>query len=235
MDRLAQPILITGCARSGTSLVAGSIDLCGAFGGVTIGPNRNNRKGMFENARIREEITKPYLHDIGMDPLGQYPLPNPLSLAIPVDWASRVDRIFLDEGYAGGPRYYKGAKMCLFWPVWHYAYPGAKWVVVRRRSGDIADSCLQTGFMRAFRDRKIQRIVGADSERDGWLWWVRWHIQRFIEMIEAGLNCFQIWPERMVEGDYGQLYQLMDWLGLKWNSDVLEFVDPRLWKARQKC
>lgn len=233
-ERLPNPILITGAARSGTSLIAGSISLCGAFGGVTIGPNKNNLKGMFENARIREEITKPYLRSLGVDPLGQYPLPDISKLVIPVDWQDRVELVIREEGFQGGPWYYKGAKMTLFWPVWHYAFPGAKWVIVRRRSGDIADSCLRTGFMRAFRDRRIQRAVGAATERDGWLWWVRHHIQCFVSMIEEGLNCFQIWPERMVDGDYGQLYQLMDWLGLSWNSEVLGFIDPKLWKARRK-
>lgn len=233
-DRMPSPILITGCARSGTSMVAGAIHLCGAFGGVMVGPNRNNEKGMFENYRIREQVTKPYLRAMGADPLGQWPLPDPDRLVIPTDWRRQVEQVFREEGYKCGPWMYKGAKMVLFWPVWHYAFPSARWVIVRRRSGDIADSCLHTGFMRAFRDRRIQQAVGAATERDGWLWWVRHHIRRFVSMIEEGLNCFQIWPERMVEGDYGQLYQLMEWLGLEWNSSVLEFVDPKLWKSRRR-
>lgn len=66
------PILITGCARSGTSMVAGVINMCGAFGGSMSGPNHNNAKGMFENARVRNNIVKPYLRQLHVDPLGQF-------------------------------------------------------------------------------------------------------------------------------------------------------------------
>ena len=71
-----RPILVTGCARSGTSMTAGIIDLCEAWGGITSGPNRNNRKGMFENASIRNNLVKPFLANIGADPMGQSPLPD---------------------------------------------------------------------------------------------------------------------------------------------------------------
>lgn len=231
---LPDPIFVTGCARSGTSMVAGAINMCGAFGGVMSGPNKDNQKGMFENSKIRNQITKPYLRDIGMDPLGQFPLPKIDSLVIPMDWRKRVEKVFLEEGYRGGPVFYKGAKMCLMWPIWNFHFQNSRWVIVRRRSGDIVDSCLKTGFMRAFRSKTFQKAVGVNSEREGWLWWVNQHLERFREMIEAGLNVKVIWPERMVEGDYTQLYETIDWLGLRWNSDVLSFIDPKLWKSRNK-
>jgi hypothetical protein len=141
----------------------------------------------------------------------------------------------IEQGYENGPWMYKGAKMCLHWPVWHYAFPNAKWIIVRRRTGDIIQSCLKTGFMRAFTNTANQRAVGAKNERDGWLWWVHQHEQRFIEMIqeEEGPNCKQIWPHRMIKGDYAQLYETIDWLGLKWNSDALSFIDPLLWHSRK--
>ncbi len=233
-DRAPSPILITGAARSGTSLIAGAIHLCGAFGGNMVGPNQNNKKGMFENHRIREQITKPYLRELGVDPLGQWPLPDIDKLTIPTNWRQRVDMVFKEEGYAAGPRFYKGAKMTLFWPVWHYAYPDAKWIIVRRHKQDIVASCMKTGFMRAFGLRQNQRAVGAADEKDGWVWWVEQHLERFREMQDAGLNCRVIWPEKMIQGDYQPLYEAIEWLGLKWDSSVLSFIDPRLWKARRK-
>jgi len=232
-QRTPSPILITGAARSGTSMVAGSVNICGAFGGIMSGPNRNNQKGMFENHRVRENITKPYLRGIGVDPLGQYPLPDIGSLPIPNDWQARIEEVMRDEGYRSGPWMYKGAKMCLFWPVWHHAFPNAKWIIVRRHRRDIVDSCLKTGFMKAFRNQQVQRAVGAADERHGWAWWVEQHLARFREMQDAGLNIKVVWPERMVQGDYTQLYETIDWLGLTWDSRVLEFVDPKLWKARK--
>ena len=233
-DRLPSPILITGAARSGTSMIAGAIHLCGAFGGVTVGPNRHNAKGMFENYKIRENITKPYLRELGVDPLGQWPLPDMDKLTIPTNWRQRVELVFSDEGYKNGPWFYKGAKMTLFWPVWHYAFPNAKWIIVRRHKQDIVQSCMKTGFMRAFRNDSIQKAVGADDELSGWTWWVEQHLARFREMQDAGLNCRVIWPEKMIQGDYQPLYETIEWLGLEWNSDVLSWVDPKLWKARRK-
>jgi hypothetical protein len=196
--------------------------------------NRNNAKGMFENARIRNTITKPYLRDLGYDPLGQYPLPDIDKIVIPQDWRQRIIQVMIEEGYATGPWMYKGAKMGLFWPVWHYAFPNAKWIIVRRKPSDIVKSCIKTSFMRAFQNDKNQRAVGVQSEEEGWLWWVRQHEQRFIDMIQAGLNIKVVWPERMVNGDYQQIMETMEWLGLSWKSGVLNFIDPRLWKARKK-
>lgn len=233
-DKLPEPILITGCARSGTSMVAGAIHLCGAFGGNMSGPNKNNQRGMFENARIRNGITKPYLTNLGLDPMGQFPLPNISNLLIPTDWRSRVEQVIREEGYKGGPWFYKGAKMCLFWPVWDYAFPKAKWVIVRRRTGDIVESCLKTNFMRAFKYKNFQKAIKVDNEADGWKWWVSEHLERFREMIDTGLNVKIVWPERMVGGDYGQIMEAIEWLGLQWNSEVLSFVDPKLWRARRK-
>lgn len=230
------PILVTGVARSGTSMVAGVVHMCGAFGGQMSGPNHNNRKGMFENAKIRNEIVKPFLREIGVDPKGQYPLPDITNIIIPRDWRRTIERVMIAHGYKDGPWMYKGPKMSIMWPIWHYAFPNAKWIIVRRRTGDIVESCMKTGFMTAFNDPVKQLAVGAKSAEEGWKWWVNQHIERFVEMIsdEEGPNCKIVWPHRMVNGDYKQLYETIDWLGLKWNSDALQFIDPQLWHSRKQ-
>jgi len=233
-NNLPSPILITGCARSGTSLVAGIINICGAFGGDMSGPTKNNQRGMFENARIRNEIVKPFFRQIGVDAMGQYPLPDVDNMVIPRNLQRQVEQIMVDQGYKEGAWMYKGAKMCLSWPVWHYAFPNAKWIIVRRRTGDIVQSCLKTGFMRAFIREEQRKAIGVETEAEGWKWWVHQHEKRFIEMITEGLNCKVVWPHRMVEGDYQQMYETMDWLGLEWNSEVLNFIDPLLWHSRKK-
>ena len=38
----------------------------------------------------------------------------------------------------------------------------------------------------------------------------------------------------MINGDYRQLYDVLDWLGLKWTPQVLSFIDPLLWTNRKK-
>ena len=233
-ENIRSPILITGAARSGTSMVAGVINMCGAFGGNMSGANRNNQKGMFENSQIRNNIVKPYLRQIGVDPMGQYPLPDVDNLLIPTDLRRKIIQIIVEEGYRDGSWMYKGAKICLVWPIWHYAFPDAKWIIVRRRTGDIIQSCIKTGFMRAFIRAENQKAVGATSEEEGWKWWVHQHEKRFVEMITEGVNCKVVWPHRMVHGDYQQIYEMLDWLGLPWKSEVLNFIDPLLWHVRQK-
>ena len=234
-SNMPSPILITGAARSGTSLIAGAINSCGAYGGKMSGPNKNNAKGMFENVKIRNDVLKPYLREMGFDPMGQYPLPIINKLSIPVNWKDRVESIIKQDGYIKGSWMYKGAKMCLTWPIWSHAFPDAKWVIVRRKSEDIADSCMRTHFMRAFGNPANQTAVGVKSAHDGWLWWAQKHLERFREMQDAGLNVKVIWPERMVSGDYTQIMDTIEWLGLKWNSQVVaSFIDPKLWHARNK-
>lgn len=197
------------------------------------GPNHNNAKGMFENARIRNDIVKPFFRSINVDPLGQYPLPDISTMLIPPDWQKRVEQVIMDEGYESGPWMYKGAKLCLHWTVWHYAFPNAKWIIVRRKPTDIINSCIRTGFMRAFSNRSNQMAVGAKDEAEGWRWWIEQHEDRFREMINAGLNCKVVWPDRMVGGDYRQIKETLEWVGLEWGPEVTEFIEPKLWKARQ--
>jgi len=217
------PILITGAARSGTSMTAGIVNICGAFGGVMSGPNQNNQKGMFENSAIRQNIVKPYLKGIGCDPLGQKPLPSNRQMFEATQeqaarWKERVEAVMKAEGYKEGPWFYKGAKSCLYWYLWHLAYPEAKWIVVRRDANDIARSCMRTSFMRAYRD-----VIG-------WLRWVEEHEKRFHQMHVAGLQIREVWPKKMIDGDFEEMKSAIEWLGLAWNENMIRaFVDPALY------
>ena len=219
------PILITGCARSGTSLVAGIIDKCGTYGGRIAGPTQNNRRGFFENTDIRNRIIKPYLRSINCDPLGQFPLPDVKYLDPMPQLRDTVLKIFDGHGYKSGPWYYKGAKLCLLWALWHDAFPGAKWVIVRRKDEDIVKSCMQTGFMRAF-DTEI-----------GWYSWVMHHKACFKSMREhPDMDVVEIWPEHFVEGGkISELQALIESLGLTWDEDeVMKFISPALWSTWNK-
>lgn len=217
---MESPILITGCARSGTSMTSGIIEICGAFGGqMLMGHGRANQKGFFENREIRENIMKPYLILNGADPLGQDPLPDPHRLLPLANLQERIEGIITAEGYKDGAWFYKGAKMSLIWPTFDHAFPDAKWVIVRRNDEDIANSCLRTGFMRAHRDVK------------GWLRWIDHHKERFEAMKDAGLNVREVWPSKFVNGDYSEIRDVIEHLGLEWKEDaVKEFVSPKLWR-----
>lgn len=212
------PVLVTGCARSGTSLIAGIIHLCGAFGGTLLGPNEWNKKGMFENLYIRENMVKPYLTAIMADPRGQRPLPVAESVPVIIDWHEFFMEVMVEQGYVDGPIFYKGAKMCLMWPVWNTAFPHAKWVLVRRDEEEIAQSCLRTPFMTAYNDV------------EGWKEWINHHKLCWDEMFTEGLDIFEIWTPQLVDGDLSAAKEMVQWLGLEWDEEkVREFISPEIW------
>lgn len=220
------PILITGAARSGTSMVAGIVNISGAFGGKMSGPTTNNRRGMFENSYIRNNVVKPILRELGYDPMGQHPLPN-LSecserlIQMAPRVRHRVVEAFGEQGYTSGSWFYKGAKMCLLWPLWAEAFPEASWIIVRRSDRGVIGSCLRTGFMRAYRDEA------------GWRRWLMEHKNRFIEMSQSGMKIYELSSDEIVAGDLRVAEYVMGKLNLTWREDaVREFVTPRLWHFR---
>lgn len=215
-------------------MIAGCLHVCGAYVGPEM-PHHERERSMYEYKRIVEEVERPYLESIGADPLGQYPLPDTPTTVVPPTWRDDVLRILEEDGYDGhAPWVVKSSRTALIWHVWHYAFPHARWVIVRRRTGDIIDSCMHTQYMRAMKDPKVLEQIGVESERDGWLWWVRQHERRFVQMIEHGLDVKILWPERMVYADFMQLYELTDWLGLDWTPDVLTYIDPKFLSVRRR-
>ena len=223
---MSDPILITGCARSGTSMVAGIINLSGAEGGAMTGPRDHNAKGQFENERIRG-IVKAYLHDHNWDPMGQDPLPqigrvflhsgDPCRVG---NWCDLITETMESQSVdLEQPWFYKGAKMCLMWSLWDRAFPEAKWIIVRRDRPLIIESCLRTHFMRAYKDRS------------GWGGWVDQHIKRFDEMHETmTTRCRSVWSDQIVDGNFRGIESVVRWAGLEWSEDLVRgFVDPDLY------
>jgi hypothetical protein len=222
---IKDPILITGCARSGTSITAGIIHKCGAWGGNLTGPTPHNKKGQFENVVIRQQLVKPFLRSMKCDPLGQRPLPDIenvklISSQAVIDFRWKIRNTIISEGYKENSTwYYKGAKMCLIWPLWKRMFPNAKWIIVRRNTNAIVHSCMKTSFMRGYRSKK------------GWMHWVDEHKERFLEMAEAGMDITQIWPSKMIEErDFTEAKRMIANLGLEWNEEaIMNFIEPALW------
>jgi len=218
LDMLKPPILITGCARSGTSMTAGVLKKCGAWSGNVFGPNKWNRKGMYENVEIRENVIKLYLTLLGVDPKGQNPLPDINKLLPLSNLRVRIETIIKYQGYLNETWFYKGAKMCLIWPVLHDAFPDAKWIIVRRKDESIIHSCMRTAFMNGYENEV------------GWQSWIDTHKQRFKEMKDNGLNVIEVWPSKFVYGDYSEIISVVESFGLKWDEGaVKDFVSPELY------
>lgn len=220
VDMSDRPIIITGCARSGTSLVAGVVHACGAWMGEVTGPTRWNKKGQFENEAIRDRLTKPYLQSIGCDPMGQDPLPPRWMTLEEPHWRNRVLNVVKSQGYRGIDRWaFKGAKACLIWQVWHRAFQHATWIIVRRDDEKIIDSCMKTTFMRK---RKT---------RESWQEWIDYHKTCFNDIFKASEHVCEVWPKDMVE-DPLSFYPMVSSLGLEWNAEkVGDFVTPELWNG----
>lgn len=229
------PILVTGAARSGTSMVAACIHLCGAWKGNTAGPSKWNAKGMFENLELRQNVVKPILKQMKMDPRGQYPMPDTKDVRIPLDFKERVVNIISGQGWRNNlPWVYKCVKLSLIWPIWFHAFPRSKCIVVRRKTQDIVYSCMRTAFMREFAFSDTLKKIGKSTEEEGWEWWVEFYKNKFNEMINNGVNIKVIWPEKMVYGDYSEMKDVIEWLGLKWNGPaIVDFIEPKLWKSDQ--
>lgn len=217
-----QPIFITGADRSGSTLIAKILQICGVFTGVT--------SNMLENLELRE-MCKEYLFQNKRN--GEF-MVETMDLQIPVGWHQKVKGILGCESCSKKVWFFKSAQLAQMWPVWHYAYPNARWIIVRRRTGDIIQSCVKTGYMTMFKDPKNWEKICVTNEEEAWKWWVHQYEKKFVEMIEAGVNCKIIWPERMVVGDYQQIYEMLEWLGLQWTPKIVETIDPMLIKSRRK-
>ena len=220
---LPQPVFVTGIPRSGTSLVTGCLAACGAWAGNTLPGNASNPTGYFENAAVREGVLKAQLRQLDADPLGVKQLP-PLSGQPPQPrLGAQLLTLFTEQGYTEtGPWLYKDAKLTLVWPVWRSAFPHARWVIVRRPTEAILDSCLRTDFMRQHSDSP-----------EFWRRWVRMYEQRLEILKASGAWWREIDAQRLIAEGAAALQPLVSDLGLSWNAEgVADLVRPQHWHAR---
>jgi hypothetical protein len=216
-----KPIFVLGLARSGTSMVAGALEICGAWLGQTVpGGSKENPKGFFENIMLREHVNKRILLGLGCDPLGVQGLPDLDRLPAIPNLSQAVKQIIRAEGYDGSRRWlFKDAKLSLLWPIYKAAFPNAQWIVVRRDTEEIIHSCLRTFFM-------------VQHSRDP-LFWKRWadeYLSRLQKLKESGIWWRDIWPHDLVRGNLGALRQIAQELELDWDEPrVRNFIEPVYW------
>lgn len=212
------PVIVTGCARSGTSLTMGILARCGLQLGNVCGATPANPRGQYENRGIIQECVKPYLKGLGADPMGQGPLPAESDVG-DSEWPSTC---ILDVATRQGidltrPWGFKAVKACLMWQPIAQGFPNATWIIVRRDQREIARSCLRTPFMKRY-----------DNEEDWIEHWVKVHEARF-ESIKQNCRAIEIWPEEMVQGNYDSIRKVVRWLGLDWpESEIEEFINPEM-------
>lgn len=204
-----QPIQITGTQRSGLSMIAGILDVCGAQGGELIGGNCNTKEGVFENREIISGVVAPLmeLNELNTDYLEFMPKVLP-EIKTTDHLTQSLFSTVKQQHLTSHCWYIKSHKLCWLWPFFHKMFPKGKWVLVRRCEKQIIHSCLCTGYMKAY------------SEASDWKEWVERFTLRFSEM-KLSLNVFEVWPGKIFEDDLTELQELVEWCGLEWNESLV--------------
>lgn len=223
---MAEPIIVTGAPRSGLAIVTGVLHACGGWVSPSVRPVRGQRP--FSNDVIFDTLVRPFMKGIGADPRCQDPLPTisqcrERAPTVSGVWRTFAERAMAAEGFNGDGRrawVYTGADACLLWPIWHAAFPNARWIIVRRQAEHIARSCLKTGYMTAF------------GKERAWREWAHSYRRRFLNMHDDGLTTFLVWPEKMLAGDVSEMRKLIDRIpDLEWSQSAVEqALFPSLWK-----
>lgn len=220
-DYFYSPIFILGLPRSGTSMIAGALGICGAWTGSTIphdGPE--NPKGFYEHTIIHQYITKQILINMECDPLGIRELP-------PVDLQGGISKLaeFIQEtvekdGYKHHlPWLYKDTKLTLLWPIFKDAFPEATWLIVKRDEEGFINSCLHTYFMKQH-----------SEDRDFWKRFAEEYRVRLEGLKNSGADVLEISTPDIINGDFTPLKTLVSRLGLTYREKELkEFICPAYW------
>jgi hypothetical protein len=218
------PVFILGVPRSGTSLVTGLLALNGLWVGQTLQGDEANPKGYFENIRLRENINKGLLTRLGADRSGVQSFPPMTGLPRVPNLRKVVFEMITEEGYNGsGPWGFKDPKLTLTWPIWHQEFPKARWIIVRRPTSSVVQSCLRAPFLRLHStDPKFWRRFVAEYE------------ERLDRMQAAGLWLRRLRSSDIIEGKLEWIAEVAREIGLPWNDELANgFVDRQHWRNAQ--
>lgn len=206
---MKDPILITGCVRSGLTMTARAFFGCGAYCDDTQGANSS-----FTNQRLSTRIVAPYLRLAGGDTRGQWPLVELESLPRWPLLREHVQRSigFEAGGLDGGEWFYKDHRIASTWPHWNASFPDARWIIVRRETEAIVNACLSTRYMDGY------------STREGWDAWVGWYVRRLQEIKRTAGAWREVWPSKFFAGDTTELREAIEWAGLTWTPRSLDFL-----------
>lgn len=202
-------------------MVAGALGICGAWMGDTVpGGGIENPKGFFENIFLREAVNKQILAIAGVDPLGVKSLPNLGQLPAITNLDQLIKSNLQREGYDfQRPWLFKEPKLTLIWPNFAEFFPRAHWVIVRREKSQIVQSCLNTSFMKR-----------QNNDPVFWQLWAEQYLVRLNILKQTELQWTEIWPQKMIDGDFSELKSLVLSLNLNWRKDALrEFITPSYW------
>lgn len=211
--KVPSPILVTGVPRSGATFLARIINMCS----VDIGMCNK----MYENSVLKalnsvmlSDNEFPIIHKENVD-AGEYTV-----------FKKHVTEILFQQNIFQNKFLYKDSNLTLTWRYWYKMYPDAEWIIVRRKTPHIINSCMLTHHMNLMKDANNLNVVGAKDEKEGWLWLVHQYEKQWVEMIKAGIKIKEVYPDRMENKDYSKIAELIKDLGLTWNNDIITTMAP---------
>lgn len=220
------PIIVTGVPRSGISLVAAALEVCGAWNGAKRTGSVDGRGG--ENERLRERVIKPVLRGLGADASGYRNFPKTgaidraIAEAVMDSIRDRVDRIIQEQGYVGDvPWLYADSRAVLLWRILVGAFPASQWIVARRADEEIIRSCDRTKWMKRTGDGRAawDRMILA----------YRAQIKALREA-HGVVHCVN--PGRMIHGDHEEMRGVAEKVGVSWNDTAIgDLFSPIAWSS----
>ncbi len=223
---MKDPIIISSIPRSGSSIIAGILDICGVDTGETYNVKKPYTKHLYENLCITGMVSKAF-RDSLCDTSGQYPLPA-RSFFLDKSFGYKCKKTAGIQGIQS-PWFIKDDRLCLIWKEIDIQFPTAKWILVQRDEKHILESCRKTGFMRAFNNNNVLHEIGKDTAEEGWKWWLEQYKDKVLE-IQYGVNHVRtVYPEKMLHGDFIEMQQVVEWSGGIWrDTDVRDYVEQKL-------
>ena len=205
------PIIVTGARRSGLSMTAACLHVCGADSGDR--EISDLSKALYENRRVIQNFIDPLLTLAGIPLDGSIALSPPSVVdvgRIPVRIRMLLEAHGVD--HENSPWLLKSYKYALIWEHFDRMFPGTKWLLVKRKKEDLVRSCLNTTYMH------------FHSGQEGWEKWAEeW--EKLVESIREGIGeerCHIFEPLAMTRGDYSGLQKEVEWLGLNFNKKAVE-------------
>lgn len=128
---MRDPIVVIGCARSGTSMTAGLFAQHGCWTGRCKPADEHNARGYYENLDLKRELLQRWGR---LKKRGEFAEPAP-------DFRPAVEAILTGSGYDGGPWVVKHGS--LYWPAWDDFDP--TFVCVYRQPESIMASAREFG------------------------------------------------------------------------------------------
>ena len=202
-------------------MIAGSLQLCGAWLGYTVpGGGKENPEGFFENVFLREAVNKKILAVAVAAPLGVQSLPLLDKLPTTTGLGNAVKNMLDNEGYDyQRPWAFKEPKLCLLWPRFAEEFPQAHWIIVRRKTEHIVASCLNTAFMNR-----------QNNDTRFWFHWAEQYLQRIEALKQSTAQWSEIWSQPIIDGDLSALKIITTACGLNWRpQQVSSFIKPDYW------